>query len=1790
MSPVEAKQSFISIAEGLKPTLRETQELPLSVVRFEPNDSFLRYQAVVASKGSALAMAWFSRGDSVIVDFGTHRTGYLSFFLAAQGNVDSPARLRLTFGEVPSDVTEDLYPSKSWITTAWIPYEIITVDDMFTEIYVPRRHAFRYVKIEVMEMSQKFKVGFQDMAVKAVSSAQIDVEPLSDPAISAMDAVGLRTLRDCMQTVFEDGPRRDRRLWLGDLRLQALVNYVTFKNHDLVKRCLYLFAALRSEGRVMACVYERPKPHTGGEYIPDYELLYVVTLLEYVQHSGDMDTGRDLFPLCQEILQRNRAEYIRSGLFTPKPDVWFFIDWHNDLHRTACMQAVFLFAFKAAEKLAGILDLSVHFSETIEELAQGALTFYDAEKGVFVCDGQVSWATQAWMGLARVLTPGDHVRAIQLSVTDPEAVKPNTPYCFHYVLEALHTNGAVEECLRMAKVYFGGMVERGADTYWEAYDEHDSRFSPYDDYHNNSYCHAWSCTISWFLRFDAEVEGNRHRHVSGVRRSDFEEFLEDDERWTEDNLPHKSERGLSRFLKIISAKNTSIDTERPQSVRAPYGAFADIPVTPKPSKSASYQTYLNSRPVRAPSDGNLVFDQIDTISLQTVTKNPVDEPAMVEVQPWAEPLENNQVKEVRRRYSLYSTFGNRLSADSVYSVNEAPVANAFLPGDEDTEFQDLGDDLSIRAMNYPDDMDIQYSKGISGGVDGIILEEEDGLAGSESLQDSGQNSDGANIDDGNASISSDSDPADEDDDDIFVDAMDGHLSPSISSDIQASMKDTEVEPATLLPEDDVKVQQAVVDPLASGADIQRTLSLGKRRSSGAEQFLHYSTDISKSAKRRSAENANSSPTRSKRQSTHDRTTDTLTKRLSGGHYGSAGGLIISTLPNSKRRSMGPAELINSASSPDGFRSFSWERSYGGEQDGSKSDTAGKRRSGYQSRRRSRNIPSNRWSTNLEDLQGLGETFLLMEGLNAAEREQQRAPSPLHSVVNADTKEEELLSHAEEDMPMVESAEKVVEGAQPLGERIPSATVMSPSTHLPAQDVSLSPSHSSQQPSIRTRTPSPNPPPSLGEEAIDDTPFSQSIHEEFSKLHLDVVDSLFLKKIEPTEDKLRPPRSSQPAGQDELVASTELEKAAKVAQLCWSGGHEEFTRGNGIAQYLGQDNEFNRMVLRAYMKYFNFRRLRVDLAFRRLCQKLYFKAESQEIDRILQGFAERYLECNPNCIFGDTDTVHAVSYSLLLLNTDLHVVTGNNKMTRSAFIRNTMHTIMAQRGERNGEQASTLSPESHPKKVHRRRSIRDRKIDDGDPLSRPEDHELHAQLREIYSAIKNEQILQPITNRHNPRISIVHTNSAPEISNWDEDKGKASESESIGRMGALKRGVGSIVKRPMSMINPDTTHDIAPHRRIQSDQSGNPSSRFASRSSSESPYLEPLSRNGRSLDLNPSSTPNLSTDSRPPFHKEGFVVRKHLLEGAGVKAKHREWKECYLVVDQGSLKMFALDTGMREAGNRRSILRSHTASSLTSTGKLSSGMMAGQLMAEIELHHTLSNALPPPGYNRQRPFVFVVQQPNGGVYLFQVPVQSQIKDWVSTCNYWAARSSKEPLAGGVSNMEYGWSTDLDREEGLGLLNAPQPDNKQVYEWRPPVPPTIPSTLSEEEQLAALTEYVHTTGHAMDEHTTLKQRVQSRYPPRHPAHARALQNWENKLQYLLHEFIKYQNYCDIIEKAVALRATETESQKHNVRFSEDVEDKSNSPTSGTSSKARLRLALSTISTIAEDEAIQQIVRQY
>jgi hypothetical protein len=144
----------------------------------------------------------------------------------------------------------------------------------------------------------------------------------------------------------------------------------------------------------------------------------------------------------------------------------------------------------------------VPFAEIVSKMIAGASSFYDDSLGVFVSGParQVSWSSQAWLGLAGAMDPQICLEAITTAMADPKAVKPLTPYAYHHVAESLARNGGDEQCLQLMREYWGGMVRAGADTFWECFDAEDSRRSPYGDCHNNSYCHAWSCTPSYLLR------------------------------------------------------------------------------------------------------------------------------------------------------------------------------------------------------------------------------------------------------------------------------------------------------------------------------------------------------------------------------------------------------------------------------------------------------------------------------------------------------------------------------------------------------------------------------------------------------------------------------------------------------------------------------------------------------------------------------------------------------------------------------------------------------------------------------------------------------------------------------------------------------------------------------------------------------------------------------------------------------------------------------------------------------------------------------------------------------------------------------------------------------------------------------------------------------------------------------------------------------------------------------------------------------------------------------------------
>ena len=155
-----------------------------------------------------------------------------------------------------------------------------------------------------------------------------------------------------------------------------------------------------------------------------------------------------------------------------------------------------------------------------------------------------------------------------------------------------------------------------------------------------------------------------------------------------------------------------------------------------------------------------------------------------------------------------------------------------------------------------------------------------------------------------------------------------------------------------------------------------------------------------------------------------------------------------------------------------------------------------------------------------------------------------------------------------------------------------------------------------------------------------------------------------------------------------------------------------------------------------------------------------------------------------------------------------------------------------------------------------------------------------------------------------------------------------------------------------------------------------------------------------------------------------------------------------------------------------------------------------MVGSFLLRQTFASALPAPGYSRQRQHVWALTLPSGSVFFFEAGTPDLVGEWVSSANYWAARTSKEPLKAGVSNMEWGWgeclsltvSDDEETEDENSFVDSRRStfeaqrsptsngkatygadrqglkgDKATIHDWKPPQQSLMGSSLKERDQL-------------------------------------------------------------------------------------------------------------------------------
>lgn len=484
-------------------------------------------------------------------------------------------------------------------------------------------------------------------------------------------------------------------------------------------------------------------------------------------------------------------------------------------------------------------------------------------------------------------------------------------------------------------------------------------------------------------------------------------------------------------------------------------------------------------------------------------------------------------------------------------------------------------------------------------------------------------------------------------------------------------------------------------------------------------------------------------------------------------------------------------------------------------------------------------------------------------------------------------------------------------------------------------------------------------------------------------------------------------------------------------------------GKPISLILTETDRFHEKTLKYFIKNFDFRNVEIDEALRILCNKIVITGETQQIDRILAQFSKHFFKSNPlrQEIFVNEDVTHSIVYSLVLLNTDLHIVYNDNpnkKMTKKEFLKNTMTLLESM--------AKFESVPPKPSQIKRKSAfIPSTKAYDSPPLeyahfntsSLPRNfseyqeskqkrwkRQMEQLLGELYNSIKSRKILQKTaggiddsSSAHSvePPSSIVNgQNGDTKIQSLfgSSDKSSLSSMKGLINKGKIRKGKEANLYRSLPTLN---ASDTASYNSFNDNKSFDKISLFTKSTNI-------LNMNNKSLTAN--------------IVQKGALSRKHYLEPGKQRARDRRWSKshCALFVDPELSSQGVCELRIWLESTSTSALKKKSTTNKDFDNLFE--MTANEEDIESQnlpyLNHNYHEILPIAhsvtsvvknytSFNyTTRKNVFSLKLSNGSTYLFEAADEDAMKTWVNALNFWAARKSKEPLRGAMGNMEYGWN--------------------------------------------------------------------------------------------------------------------------------------------------------------------------
>ena len=324
------------------------------------------------------------------------------------------------------------------------------------------KSGFRYARVSFTSPSDGAQIEAEGIVYPA---RQLGNFTTNDAQLNRIWETAAYTAHLSMQDAILDGIKRDRGLWIGDSEPIHRIIADVYGDARLVKSALE-----NSIGPAPV------KSHVNG--LPSYSAWWVVAESEYVRRWGDLQQLKTMQPRLVELLAVMAKELDTRSVYDALGGGKPFVDWSPGFSSDTpeARRATHLEYLLAFRRAAELLELAGDKPEADKARARADAMTDAAKKYLREPDLSYGdrWQTNAIAVLAgAVATDAERAavwQVLQRTVTGRKPTDRITPYYGLYLLMAMAELDHRPEALQWMKSYWGGMLEQGATSFWEAWD------------------------------------------------------------------------------------------------------------------------------------------------------------------------------------------------------------------------------------------------------------------------------------------------------------------------------------------------------------------------------------------------------------------------------------------------------------------------------------------------------------------------------------------------------------------------------------------------------------------------------------------------------------------------------------------------------------------------------------------------------------------------------------------------------------------------------------------------------------------------------------------------------------------------------------------------------------------------------------------------------------------------------------------------------------------------------------------------------------------------------------------------------------------------------------------------------------------------------------------------------------------------------------------------------------------------------------------------------------------------